>query len=158
MYWDFIQTKHWEFRKQLIFATFAKCILSLQQTWRKIDWNVSTPLLFTEIGDHMASVGYRQVTWVGIITNAQLMLEPSEIYQILFLCIHYGLLDSYFFQGASISHSKFPWVSESPGKPTELNFKDSGCDHEVLGVLESKNLKTRPNLTQKANFQTVFGS
>ena len=24
--------------------------------------------------------------------------------------------------------------------PTELDFKGSGCDHEVLGVLEAKNL------------------
>ena len=62
---------------------------------------------------------------------------------------HYGLLDSYFFQAASISNSGFPWVSGSPGGPTELDFKGSGCDHEVLGVLESKTINTRPNLTQK---------
>ena len=69
---------------------------------------------------------------------------------------HYGLLDSYFFQAASISHSGFLWVSGGPGIPTELDFKGSGCDHEDLGVLESKNLKTRPNLSQKSQFLTVF--
>ena len=71
---------------------------------------------------------------------------------------HYGLLDSFFFQAASISHSGFPWVSESPQGPTELDFKGSGCDPEVLGVLEPINFKTRPNLTKKSPFLTVFGN
>ena len=71
---------------------------------------------------------------------------------------HYGLLDSYFFQAASISNSGFPWVSGSPGGPTELDFKGSRCDHEGLGVLEFKILKTRPNFIKKAIFRTVFGS
>ena len=53
--------------------------------------------------------------------------------------MHYGLLDSYFFQAASISNSGFPWVSGSPGGPTELDFKGSGCDPEVLGGLGAKN-------------------
>ena len=69
---------------------------------------------------------------------------------------HYGLLDSYFFQAASISNSGFPWVSGSPGGPTELDFKGSGCDPEVLGVLESKILKTWPNLTKKSHFPNSF--
>ena len=60
--------------------------------------------------------------------------------------LHYGLLDPYFFQAASISHSGFLWVSGSPGVPTELCFEGSGCNHEVLGVLESKNLNAWPNL------------
>ena len=65
---------------------------------------------------------------------------------------HYGLLDSYFFQTTSISYSGFPWVSGSQFGPKELDFKGSGCDHEVLGVLELKNLKPRPNLTKKGQF------
>ena len=52
---------------------------------------------------------------------------------------HNGLLDSYFFQATSISPSGFPWMSGNQGASSELNFRDSGCDHEVLGVLESKN-------------------
>ena len=63
---------------------------------------------------------------------------------------HYGLLESHFFQAASISRSGFPWVSGSPGGPTELDFKGSGCDPEVLEVLEPKNLQTRSNLTKKS--------
>ena len=63
-----------------------------------------------------------------------------------------GLLDSYFFQATSISYSGFPWVSGSPVASTELDFRGSGCDHKVLGVLESKNLKTRPNLIKKSQF------
>ena len=69
---------------------------------------------------------------------------------------HYEILDSYFFQATSISYSGFPWVSGSPGASTELNFRGSGCDHKVLGVLESKNLKTRPNLTKKSQFSNNF--
>ena len=63
---------------------------------------------------------------------------------------------SYFFQAASILHSGFPWVFDNPGGPTELDFKGSGCDPEVLGVLEPKNLKTRPNLTKKSPFSNSF--
>ena len=70
--------------------------------------------------------------------------------------MHSGLLDSYFFQTTSISYAGFPWVSGSQLGPKELNFKGSGCDHEVLGVLEPKNLKTRPNSTQKSQFSNIF--
>jgi len=70
--------------------------------------------------------------------------------------LHYGLLDSYFFQATNISYSGFPWISGSPGASTELNFRGSGCDHKVLGVLESKNLKTQPNLTKKSQFSNNF--
>ena len=76
--------------------------------------------------------------------------------QKLALMDHYGLLDSYFFQATSISYSGFPWVSGSLGASTELDFRGSGCDHKVLGVLESKNLKTWPNLTKKGQFLNNF--
>ena len=66
--------------------------------------------------------------------------------------LHYGLLDSYLFQTTSISYSGFSWVSGSQGEPSELNSKGSGCDHEVLGVLELKNLKAGPNLTKYFSF------
>ena len=72
--------------------------------------------------------------------------------------LHYGLLDSYLFQTTSISYSGLPWVSGSLGGLPELDFKGSGCNHEVLGVLESKHLKTRLNSTKKAYFRAVFGS
>ena len=31
-------------------------------------------------------------------------------------------------------------MTKSREGPTELDFKGSGCDHEVLGVVEAKNL------------------
>ena len=74
--------------------------------------------------------------------SSNLKLVVTGLLMVLHI-YHYGLLDSYFFQATSISYSGFPWVSGSPGGPTELDFKGSGCDHEVLGVLESKNLKMR---------------
>ena len=40
--------------------------------------------------------------------------------------------------------------------PTGLNFKGSGCDHEVLGVLEAKTSKTRPYLISKCLFLKGF--
>ena len=40
--------------------------------------------------------------------------------------------------------------------PTELDFKGSGCDHEVLGVLEAKTSQTRPYLISKCLFLRGF--
>ena len=42
------------------------------------------------------------------------------------------------------------------GEHTELNFKGSGCDPEVLGVIEDKKPKIQPNFTQKCLFLRIF--
>ena len=40
--------------------------------------------------------------------------------------------------------------------PTELTFKGSECDHEVLGVLETEKPQMRPNLLQNGQFWGDF--
>ena len=45
---------------------------------------------------------------------------------------------------------------EVQGEPPELEFMGSGCNHEVLGVLGTKNPETQSNLLKKCLFWGSF--
>ena len=59
---------------------------------------------------------------------------------------------AHFFQEISTSHTGYPWVSGNHGGSIELDLKGYGCNHEVLGMLGTKNPKTRPKLLHKFQF------
>ena len=78
---------------------------------------------------------------------------PSKTY---FTFYHNGLFDSNISQTASPSHPGYSWLSLGQGNPPEHDSKGSGCDHEVLGMLEAKIPKTGQNSIKKCLFLSRF--